>query len=149
MDGEPGGPGEEAAGGEAPGPDATKQAGLAFLLQEAAHSYDAVLRTALAPVQSALSGMQRLAKQLSEVEDGGAGGNGRLLLQSSGSSCSGVGDLSQTPASGSSIVSYSPPDVTCSSETITAETVVMANILGAVASTASAITAMQVRSAQC
>ena len=134
---------------EAPRSDAAQQAGLTFLLQDAAQSYDALLGRVLAPVQDALASMQRLAKELlSKVEGGASGGGGsdRLLLQSSGASCSGVGDLSQTPASGSSIVSYSPPDVTCSSETITAETVVMANILGAVASTASAIKAMQVQS---
>ena len=93
--------------------------------------------------------MQRLAKELAATDDdpggGGSGGRGRLLLQSSSDvSCSGVGDHFQTPASGSSIVSYTPPDVTCSSDTITAETVIVANILGAVATTASAITAMQV-----
>ena len=136
----------------APVIDTTKEAGLAFLLQDAALGYDILLRTAMAPVQGALSSMQRLAKELAAADDdpdgggGGGGGRGRLILQlSSGASCSGVGDLSQTPAFGSPIVSYTPPDVTCSSETITAETVIMANILGAVATTASAITAMQVR----
>ena len=67
------------------------------------------------------------------------------FLQSWSVSCSGgVGNLIQMPPSGSTIVSYSPPVITCTSETIRAETIAMANILGAVVSAASAVAAMQV-----
>ena len=120
---------------------ATDHAGLSHLLDDAASGYTALLHVALAPVKSSLAQMQRL---VTEVRRSRVVGSGRSLLQSS-SSCGDLGDMSQTPNSTSSIVPLSQPDVTCNLETITAETVIMANILGAVASTASAVTAMQVR----
>ena len=119
---------------------AADKVGLVHLLNDAASCYASLLHVALAPVKSSLAQMQHLVK---EVGRHGVG-SGRSLLQSS-PSCGDLGDMSQTPNATSSIVSSSPPDVTCNLETITAETVIMANILGAVASTASAVTAMQVR----
>ena len=117
---------------------ATDKAGLAHLLDNAASGYAALLQGALSPVKSSLVQMQRL---VTEVRRSGVG-SGRSLLQSS---CGDLGDMSQSPNGTSSIVPLSQPDVTCNLETITAETVIMANILGAVASTASAVTAMQVQ----
>ena len=117
---------------------ATDKVGLAHLLDNAASGYAALLDEALAPVKSSLAQMQRL---VTEVGRSGVG-SGRSLLQSS---CGDLGDMSQTPNGTSSIVPLSQPDITCNLDTITAETVIMANILGAVASTASAVTTMQVQ----
>ena len=114
--------------------------GSAHLLDDAASGYAAMRRAALAPMQSSLSQLRHLT---AEIRSSGVGMTGRSLLQSS-TACGDLGDLSQTPNSTSTISPSSPPDLACNLGAITAETILMANILGAVASTASAITAMQV-----
>ena len=123
--------------------------------------YDAVtlghyarLRASTTPMSRSLRQLHELAVELrykdpSSPKIMGAraryGLLGRSLLQTpGGGSCGGLVNTSQLPGSNSSIASFSILSTNCDIQPILPETVIMANILGAVASTSSAIGAIQV-----
>ena len=124
--------------------------GPTAILLEAVLSHKERLRAATAPMSGHLRQMRQLVAELSGLPKGEtsrASFPGRTLLQTSAGddgSCGGSVNASQVPGANSSIASFSVPTTNCSIQPITSETVIMANILGAVASTASAIKAIQV-----
>ena len=124
--------------------------GPAAVLRDAILSHKERLRAATAPMSNYLRQTRRLVAELSDWPKGDTmriNFIGRTLLQTSAGddgSCGVSVNASQAPGANSSIASFSAPTTNCSIQPITSETVIMANILGAVASTASAIKAIQV-----
>ena len=123
--------------------------GPAAVLREAVLSHKERLRAATAPMSGYLRQTRQLVAELSGWPKGDTTTTSlpsRTLLQTSAGdgSCGGSVNASQVPGANSSIASFSAPTTNCSIQPITSETVIMANILGAVASTASAIKAIQV-----
>ena len=122
--------------------------GPSAVLRFAVLSHKERLRAATAPVFGYLRQTRQLVAELSDWPKGDTTRTSfpsRTLLQTSaGGSCGGSVNASQVPGANSSIASFSAPTTNCSIQPITSETVIMANILGAVASTASAIKAIQV-----
>ena len=135
------------------------QVGSAAVLRDAILGHSKRLEAALFPMMEALERMRHLAAERLDrptaVEvfsgpQGAADYPSRSLLQSSGGgSCGGSINTSQVPSQNSPITSFNPAVTSCNTQTITAETVIMANILGAITSTASAISAMQVCEISC
>lgn len=134
-------------------PETPPRAGTKSLLRDAASGYTTLLHRTLAPVLGSLAQLQSLAAELKAADSSReprgqdlSWGQRRSLLQFSSPTlaCGGLGDLSlATPSSNSSIVILSSPEVDCNLPVISYETVVMANILGADADTASAVDAAQ------
>ena len=132
--------------------DATKthQIGPVAVLRDALLGHSKRLEAAMSPMTESLEHMRLLtADNPTTLEDRGvwdaSGYPGRSLLQSSGGgSCGGSIITSQVPSQNSPITSSSPAVTSCSIQPITTDTVIMANILGAITNTASAISAMQV-----
>ena len=111
------------------------------------------LRAATTPMSLSLKQLHELAVELHEDSrspkfvsvEARYGLLGRSLLQTlGGGSCGGLVNTSQLPGSNSSIASFNVVSTNCNIQPILPETVIMANILGAVASTSSAISAIQV-----
>ena len=132
----------------------THQHGPVTVLHDAILGHSKWLEAAMSPMVESLESMHQLAAELydnptalgdpSGPQDA-TGSLGRTLLQSSGGgSCGGSINASQVPSQNSPITSFSPAVTSCSIQPITTETVIMANILGAITNTASAIGAMQV-----
>ena len=124
--------------------------GPTAMLRKAVLSHKERLRAATASMSGFLRQTRHLVAELSDRPKGDTARTSfpsRTLLQTSAGddgSCGGSVNASQVPGANSSIASFSTPTTNCSIQPITSETVIMANILGAVASTASAIKAIQV-----
>ena len=123
--------------------------GPTAMLRKAVLSHKERLRAATASMSGFLRQTRHLVAELSDRPKGDTARTSfpsRTLLQTSAGdgSCGGSVNASQVPGANSSIASFSAPTTNCSIQPITSETVIMANILGAVASTASAIKAIQV-----
>ena len=129
----------------------THQIGPVTVLRDAILGHSKRLEAAMSPMVESVEHMRRFtADDPTTLEDRGVwdatGYPGRsLLLSSGGGSCGGSIITSQVPSQNSPITSSSPAVTNCSIQPITTETVIMANILGAITNTASAISAMQVR----
>ena len=130
--------------------DDRHQIGPVAVLRDAILGHSKRLEAAMSPMMEALERMRRFTADNPTPPEGRGvwdtnGYSGRSLLQSSGGgSCGGSVITSQVPSQNSPITSFSPAVTSCSIQPITTDTVILANILGAIANTASAITAMQV-----
>ena len=118
--------------------------GMNSMLRGITLDYSSSLSSAVQPLQATVEQMQSLMKDmnldLSTSPD--QRHEGRLLLESQ--SCRGVKAVA--PSSNSSIVSSDPAVVSCNTamQDIMPETVILASIMGAVATTASAAADIQV-----